>query len=72
MHNAIIQVRRNKHLILPGEDDWAFGQVLSIVMIASSLREILNFIRYFWKRYCTIPGVGVGGPNLNDPGRPMY
>ncbi|KAH9011989.1 hypothetical protein EDB84DRAFT_988567 [Lactarius hengduanensis] len=37
-------VKRNRHLILPGETDWAFGQVLSLVMIVVSLREVLNFL----------------------------
>jgi len=37
-------VARNKDLILPGETDWAFGQVLSLAMIVASLREILNFL----------------------------
>jgi hypothetical protein len=36
----------NKHLILPGETDWAFGQVLSLVMIVANVREILNFVSY--------------------------
>jgi len=36
----------NKHLILPGETEWAFGQVLSLVMIIASLREILNYFSH--------------------------
>ncbi|KAI9448635.1 hypothetical protein BJY52DRAFT_309648 [Lactarius psammicola] len=37
-------VERNRHLVLPGETDWSFGQVLSLVMIVASLREVLNFL----------------------------
>jgi len=37
-------VESNKHLILPGETDWAFGQVLSLVMIVASLNEVLKFV----------------------------
>jgi len=51
MHNAIIQVHHNEHLILPGKNDWAFGQVLPIVMIAFSLREMLKLLPYLLKRY---------------------
>jgi len=60
-------VHRNKHLILPGEGEWTFGQVLSIVMIVSSLKEVLKLMPYLWKRY-----VWVVGPNLNVSERPMY
>jgi len=37
-------VQRNKQLILPGENDWAFGQVLSLVILVASLKEILYFL----------------------------
>jgi hypothetical protein len=43
-HDALLKVERNKHLILPGETDWAFGQVLSLVMIAATLREVLIWL----------------------------
>lgn len=71
MHNATIKILRNKHLILPGENVWAFGQVLSVVMIVSCLREIWTPIRYLWKRYVWVWVVG-HGPHLNGPRPEMY
>ena len=73
MHYAIIiQVYHNKHLILPGENYWAFGQVLSIVMIASILREILELLPYFLRCYGMICGVGVVDPDIDVSEWPMY
>ncbi|KAH9067974.1 hypothetical protein EDB83DRAFT_2519065 [Lactarius deliciosus] len=54
-------VERNKHLILPGETDWAFGQVLSLVMIVASLREVLNFLIDRVRRWREVGDLGDDG-----------
>ncbi|KAI0320202.1 hypothetical protein OF83DRAFT_1106364 [Amylostereum chailletii] len=39
-----LYVKRNKHLLGPEENDWSFGQVLSMVMILGTLNEVMLYI----------------------------
>ncbi|KAI9454676.1 hypothetical protein BJY52DRAFT_713919 [Lactarius psammicola] len=50
-------IKHNRHLVLPGETDWSFGQVLSLVMTVVSLREICNFL-IDCVRQCRARGAG--------------
>ncbi|KAH9966327.1 hypothetical protein BGW80DRAFT_1562916 [Lactifluus volemus] len=39
-------IAQNKHLLLPGETEWAFGQVLSFVMLFVSLNEMFKILAH--------------------------
>jgi len=36
-------VKRNT-IVEAGETDWSFGQILSVVMIVTSLNEVMHFV----------------------------
>jgi len=43
-----LYVKRNKHLEIQDSDEtWTFGQIISLVMIASTFNEVLHFLLAF-------------------------
>ncbi|KAF8632036.1 hypothetical protein AX15_002081 [Amanita polypyramis BW_CC] len=42
-----LYVKRNRHLIGDGEQQWTFGQIMALVQIISTANEILHFLMSF-------------------------
>ena len=45
----VFQVQRNSSNILPGEDDWGFGQIIALILIFGSVIDIVVTVRERWK-----------------------